>query len=79
MTTVVKYTKGPWTFKWHGGRLADIFHAEYVHAIDCVSVGTMDDHGTQIEPFTRATLKESADQWVKESSADYVRELPYLR
>ena len=27
--------RGPWRFVWKGGRLCDVWHAEYESVIDC--------------------------------------------
>lgn len=72
-------TRGPWKFVWSGGRLADVFHLEVDHAIDCVQVGHYDwKTGTSTAEFNQVALGMAADEWVQECSDDYRRELPYL-
>lgn len=57
--------EGPWTAVWHGGRLADISHAEREGPIACVEVG---EEG----------LEAALEAWARESGPDYIRELPWL-
>jgi hypothetical protein len=79
MADQITYRTGPWRFVWHGGRLADVYHAESDTALDCTQVGEYDWQTDKVlVPFTRTSLKEAADEWVRESSADYLHELPYL-
>lgn len=68
----------PWRFVWHGGRLADVYHLESDTPLDCTEVGDYDwQHKRQV-PFTKPELRKAAKEWIRDSSADYVRELPYL-
>lgn len=75
--------RGPWRFVWHGGRLCDVHHAEYEHAIDCKQVpGWSDELDRSTSWHTkhdRAALADAADEWMRTSEPDYRRELPYLR
>jgi hypothetical protein len=83
--------RGAWRFVWHGGRLCDVYHAEYESVIDCTQVdGWEDEHGdthalwpkpndpASVTAAARA-LRATADEWMVESEPDYRRELPYMR
>lgn len=74
---MMRHRIGVWRFEYDGGRLADVFHCESDTALDCLQAGPYDwQSGTA--GVTRATFKAACAEWVRESSADYLRELPYL-
>ena len=70
-------TRGPWRFKWEGGRLADVYYSGKPDSLDCIQVGDYDWEKGEAQG-TIADLKTAADEWIKESSADYLAELRYL-
>ena len=74
---------GPWFAVWHGGRLADIFHAEHEHGatpLDCVEVGPWDFAWTREQlDAARAGLdagdvRAALTEWARDVGADYARE-----
>jgi len=89
----VSTQRGPWVFRWEGGRTADVFHLEREAAVDCVQVPGWDWQrgvnryaaavvvaatGKTYEDEQEA-LEQAADGWMKDSEPDYRRELPWLR
>lgn len=76
--------RGPWKFIWHGGRLADVYFAPGPgrangKVVDCTQVGGYDwQAGAPTSEYRIEVLAEAADEWMRECSDDFARELPYL-
>jgi len=75
--------RGPWKFVWRGGRLADVFHEEFVAAIDCVQVdgwkSERDVNSNWGHYWAPQALGRTADRWMRDSMPDYQKELPWMR
>lgn len=71
-----EHTIGPWTFRFSGARLADIFHAESDQALDAIDCGY--DWQTGTSTATRETFEACCAEWVRDGASDViVNVLPY--
>ena len=68
-------THGPWTARWSGGRLADVYHAESDTAQDCVQVGNFDWATYDHRHCGQRSLDRALREWVAEVGSDYARNL----
>jgi hypothetical protein len=71
-------TNVPWRAEFHGGRLADVYHAEYDSVVANFEVDGW-DWATSTTTATRADVERGLLEWIAEDAADYARELPYMR
>ena len=72
-------THGPWTIRYGGGRLADIYHAEYESAIDAVQVAQYDWVAGEVEEEINAEhLQDALARWANDYGPQVSRhQLPY--
>ena len=74
----IEVTRGPWRAVWHGGRLADVYHAEFESVIANYQVDGW-SWKTSSTTATRADVERGLEEWVEDDSGDYARELPFMR
>lgn len=73
-------TSGPWTAKWRGGRLMDIYHAESESVVECIHAGDDYDMSTYTYPngVTSEVMKSRLESWASEHGSQYIiNVLPY--
>ena len=67
---------GPWTIKWSGGRLADVYHAESPTAQDCVQVCEYDwQKGEVAEELRPDQLHDVLVRWAEDYGRDHAANL----
>lgn len=73
----VRADVGPWSIIWHGGRLADVHHAESMGAVHCLQVWDYDARGpyrgTRAQATARVRTRLAA--WADVDGPTYVREV----
>lgn len=78
---------GPWSSRWQGGRLMDIYHDEYPdQAVDAIPAGDYDwersgpfSGPAWHTPPTQDEVNRRLHQWAGEYGDDYARnQLPYM-
>lgn len=81
MSFPVRSTVGPWRAVWRGGRLADVYHAEYESPLDALQVGDW-DWETDTRPEVndpQALLDSELEEWVRDHGEEWRAELPFQR
>jgi hypothetical protein len=75
------YRRDGFTFKYGGGRLADISMPGYgiPTAVDCLQAVDYDWQAGEPRPSTTADFRARCDRWLADQAETYRAEAPYLR
>jgi hypothetical protein len=76
LTAGYTFTRGDVSFRYGGGRLADITMGGKF--VDCLQAVPYDWQKGAPQPSTTAKFRARCEEWLRDHEGEYRRELPYL-